>query len=158
MGEATGKSEGFSSEVSNIFAVFNEIGIINQLASTLFYRCLPDGVTIAQFSILNHLIRVRDGQTPLALSSAFQMPKTSITHSLAELERRALIRSESNPKDRRSKCIWLTDAGRMFRDDAIAALAPDLQRLEPQMGKRELSALLPELARLRAILDGDRSA
>lgn len=157
MGEATGKSEVFSSEVANLFAVFNEIGIISQLASALFLKCLPDGVTIAQFSILNHLIRVRDGQTPLELSRAFQVPKTSMTHSLAELERRALIRSEGNPNDRRSKCIWLTDAGRLFRDDAIAALAPDLRRLEPAMGTHEVSAILPELARMRAILDDDRN-
>lgn len=53
-----------------LFAFFNEVGIINQLSSALFQARLPDGVTLAQFTVLNHLIRVRDGQTPLAMARA----------------------------------------------------------------------------------------
>ncbi len=69
-----------------IFALFNEIGIINQLAAALFESRLPPGVLVSHFSVLNHLIRVRDGATPLQLANAFQVPKTTMTHTLAGLE------------------------------------------------------------------------
>lgn len=145
-----------ASDHSALFSLFNEIGIINQLSSTLFQQRLPDGVTVAQFSVLNHLTRVRDGQTPLRLASAFQVPKTSMTHSIAELERRGLVRTEANPDDGRSKCVWLTPKGKAFRENAIGALVPDLRRLAPHLKPEEVAKLLPHLVRIRKILDSDR--
>lgn len=141
---------------SDLFALFNEIGIINQLASTLFESQLDDGVTLAQFSVLNHLVRVEDGRTPLQLASAFQVPKTSMTHSVAQLQRRGLVRTEANPEDGRSKRVWLTPQGRRFREDAIAALAPDFQRLAPQLPEDLVAEVLPHLAKIRKVLDRDR--
>ena len=140
-----------------LFALFNEIGIINQLASTLFQQRLPDGVTVAQFSVLNHLTRVEDGQTPLVLASAFQVPKTTMTHSIAELERRGLVKIEPNPEDGRSKCVWLTQSGRVFRQEAIDSLVSDMKRLAPHLSPREVAELLPRLAHIRKILDEDRN-
>ena len=40
------------------FEVLNEVGIIDQLASTAFTRVLPRPMTIAQFSVLNHFLRL----------------------------------------------------------------------------------------------------
>ena len=140
-----------------VFALFNEIGIISQLSSTLFQQRLPDGVTVAQFSVLNHLTRVQDGQTPLKLASAFQVPKTSMTHSIAALERRGLVKTKANPDDGRSKRVWLTDAGKTFREKAIAALLPDLKRLAPQIDPDEVVKVLPHLVRIRQVLDEDRN-
>ncbi|MEL6793268.1 MAG: MarR family transcriptional regulator, partial [Pseudomonadota bacterium] len=111
---------------------------------------------VAQFSILNHLIRVRDGQTPLTLASAFQVPKTTMTHSLAGLERRGLVEMRANPEDGRSKCIWLTEAGGAFREDAIAALGRDAARLAPQLDLEAIMEMVPKLAEVRAVLDRDR--
>jgi DNA-binding MarR family transcriptional regulator len=140
-----------------LFSFFNEISIINQLSSNLFQKRLPDGVTIAQFSVLNHLIRVQDGQTPLVLASAFQVPKTSMTHSLASLEKRGLITMKPNLEDGRSKCVWLTQTGRAFRDQAITNLAEDLMRIAPKLDIEEVMGLLPTLAKVRSVLDEDRN-
>ena len=139
-----------------LFAFFNEVGIINQLSSALFQKRLPDGVTVAQFSILNHLIRVKDGQTPLRLASAFQVPKTTMTHSLAGLEKRGLVEMRANPEDGRSKCVWLTEAGRAFREAAIGALAEDAARLAPQLDVQGIMEMVPKLAEVRMVLDRDR--
>lgn len=38
----------------DLFRMFTEIGIINQLATTLFERTMPHDLTVAQFSLLNH--------------------------------------------------------------------------------------------------------
>jgi len=42
------------------FRLLNEIGIIAQLSCTLLEARLPSGFVLAQFSVLNHLIRVKD--------------------------------------------------------------------------------------------------
>lgn len=140
------------------FRLFNEVGIIEQLARARFEARLPQGFVMAQFTVLNHLVRVRDGQTPLALARAFQVPKTSMTHSLAVLERAGLVRLEANPGDGRSKQVWITDAGRTFRDTAIAALSQDIAPVAQTLPEEEIRALLPGLERLRKVLDAARDA
>lgn len=153
-GPKTGPAPGEA--LGAVFAFFNEVGIINQLSSAMFQKRLPDGVTVAQFSILNHLIRVEDGQTPLTLASAFQTAKTSMTHSLAGLERRGLVDLRPNPQDGRSKQVWLTKEGRAFRDAAIHALGADVARIAPQIDLAALAEATPTLMQIRKILDADR--
>ena len=150
------ESKAGSQNVAELFAFFNEIGIINQLSSSLFQKRLADGVTVAQFSVLNHLSRVKDGQTPLVLASAFQVPKTSMTHTLAGLEKRGLIAMKPNQNDGRSKCVWLTQAGSDFRTESITALSEDIKRLAPQLDVDDLMTSLPILAKVRSVLDKDR--
>ena len=79
-----------SKTLSLYFSLFNEIGIIEQLGRALFESQLPDGFLMSHFSVLNHLIRVQDGQTPLKLAQAFQLPKTTMTHTLSVLEKHGL--------------------------------------------------------------------
>ena len=154
--DGEGRARAAGEGLGALFGFFNEIGIINQLSSALLQKRLPDGVTVAQFSILNHLIRVGDGQTPLAVATAFQVPKTTMTHSLAGLERRGLVEMRANPEDGRSKCVWLTNAGRSFRDRAIGALAADARRLSEALDFAEIDATTPALERVRKALDADR--
>ena len=138
------------------FAILNEIGIINQLASTLFEAKLPPGLLISHFSVVNHLIRVRDGATPLQLARAFQVPKTTMTHTLSGLEKHGFVTLRKNPDDARSKQVWLTEAGRRFRDDAIKALEPELENLAKSL-ELEPETLLPQLRSLRGYLDANRN-
>ena len=139
-----------------IFGFFNEIGIISQLSRALFEARLPDGVTVAHFSVLNHLVRVEDGRTPLEIARAFQVPKTTMTHTLAGLEARGLVAMKPNPRDGRSKCVWLTDAGRSFRDRAQHDLVADLQPLAAKLDLAEMMAIVPALERVRKVLDENR--
>jgi DNA-binding MarR family transcriptional regulator len=145
-----------TSDTALLFQFFNEVGIINQLATAMFESRLPDGFLVSQFAVLNHLIRLGDGRTPLDLARAFQVPKTTMTHTLAVLERHGLIRMAPNPKDGRSKCVWITDAGRAFRTDAIAALAPDMSHLASMFPVDRIAAMLPTLSALRSLLDAQR--
>lgn len=139
------------------FQFFNEIGIIAQLSRTVMESRLPDGLTGAHFGVLNHLVRLGDGRTPLAIARAFQVPKNSMTNTLAGLEQRGLVVSRPNPKDGRSKCVWLTAAGRAFRDEAIDALEPGMQLMADRFGRETISDLLPNLAEIRAFLDAQRA-
>jgi DNA-binding MarR family transcriptional regulator len=146
-----------TSDAATLFAFFNEVGIINQLASAMFEARLPPGFLVSQFAVLNHLIRVHDGRTPLDLARAFQVPKTTMTHTLGLLERHGLIRLAANPADGRSKCVWITDQGRSFRTDAIAALAPEMVAIAAAFPTDRIAALMPALTALRKLMDERRN-
>lgn len=139
------------------FTLLNEIGIIEQLSRAFLEAELPDGLILPHFTVLNHLIRVADGQTPLVLATAFQVPKTTMTHTLSGLQKHGLIDMRPNPKDARSKQVWLTEAGRSLRNTTIAALAPELAKIETVIPQAELDTLLPALQKLRKYLDQARN-
>lgn len=139
-----------------LFTFFNEVGILAQLSRALFEARLPPGFNLPQFAVLNHLIRVRDGQTPLALARAFQVPKTSMTHSLAVLERHGLVDMRPNDRDGRSKCVFITDAGRGFRQNAIESLMPDMAAISASCPVDRIAAALPALTELRKLMDAMR--
>lgn len=138
------------------FGVLNEIGIIEQLSRTLLEARLPDGLIAPHFTVLNHLIRVRDGRTPLELARAFQVPKTSMSHTLAGLERHGLIEMRPNPEDKRSKQVWLTDQGRAVREGTIAGLSVDLADMAEILPPQDVATIMPVLTRLRIWLDRRR--
>lgn len=137
-------------------AFFQEVGILAQLSRALFEARLPEGFNLPQFTVLNHLVRVRDGRTPLELARAFQVPKTSMTHSLAVLERHGLVETRPNARDGRSKCVWITEAGRAFRLTAFQAMGPDMQALAARFPVERLFGALPVLSDLRQVMDAMR--
>ncbi|MEO1027929.1 MAG: MarR family transcriptional regulator [Pseudomonadota bacterium] len=138
------------------FRLFNEIGIIDQLASTRFERVLPHGLTEAQFTVLNHAVRMGDGWTPARLAAAFQVTKGTFTSTLQKLEAKGFVRVEPDSEDGRSKRVFLTEAGRIARDDALAAAAPLFARVPEALSPQEAEAILPPLAKLRVWLDENR--
>ena len=146
------------SDMSDYFRLFNEIGIIGQLSRALLEARLPPGFVMAQFSVLNHLVRVGDGRTPLAIAQAFQVPKNSMTHSLAVLERAGLIEIRRNPEDGRSKLVFITEAGRAFRQETMDAFAPDVARIAAAFPPERVARVLPELEHLRRFLDAGRDS
>ena len=142
--------------VARYFQLFNEIGILSQLSRAMLEALLGQGMLLPHFSVLNHLSRVGDGITPLKLFSAFQVPKASMTHTLAGLVKAGYIEMRENEKDKRSKCIYITKAGRAFRDQAIQSLAPDFKELAKEFSVDDVETMLPALEQLRKILDRSR--
>lgn len=139
-----------------IFQLLNEIAIIEQLSRNALERVLPDGLRQPHFAVLNHLVRLGDGKSPIALARAFQTAKAAMTNTLQRLEARGLIRLEPDPKDGRGKRVFLTEAGREMRERAVAAVGPMMAALADTLPEAEASALLPPLRRLRAHLDAAR--
>jgi DNA-binding MarR family transcriptional regulator len=139
------------------FAVFNEIAILAQLSRAMFEARLPPGIGLPHFTLVNHLIRVADGRTPLELARAFQVPKTTMSHTVSGAVRLRLVDLRANPEDGRSKRVWLTERGRAFREEAIASLAPDLAAILDAAEPGLMQQLLPRLEALRKDLDARRS-
>jgi len=141
---------------SPIFRVFNEIGIIEQLATALLAGRLPVGVHPSQFTLLSNLVRLGDGKTPAALAQAFQVPKASMTNTLMQLEKRELIDVRPHSEDGRKKQVFLTDAGRDLYVEIVASLEGPISRITADIDG--LEEILPVLEQLRVKLDSNREA
>lgn len=136
------------------FEVFNEIGIIEQLARNRVERVLP--ITLAQFSILNNFVRLGGERSPAGLADAFQVTRQTMTSTLGRLEAAGLVAIRPDPDDGRAKIVSITDAGRAIRQRCLDAQAPLLAELQALLPEAELAALLPGLRRLRVLLDSNR--
>lgn len=139
-----------------LFELFLEVAIIHQLATRAFEAVLPPPLTVPQFGVLDHLLRLPGAWSPGRLASAFQVPRPTMTNTLQRLAAAGLVRFESDPDDGRGKHVVATDAGRELRDRAIAALGPALAMLDAQLPPGAAETLLPPLAALRARLDAAR--
>jgi len=139
------------------FALFNEAAIISQIGTAFLEARLPDGLLVSHFGVVSHLIRVQDGATPLELARAFQVPKTTMTHTLAGLEKHGFVQMRPNPDDKRSKRVWLTEAGRQFRNAALGRLTPLFVDLAARFPPERVAALLPDLAAFRVMIDALRN-
>jgi DNA-binding MarR family transcriptional regulator len=138
------------------FRVLNEIGIIEQLARNRFERVLPPGLSIAQFSVLNHFVRLGGEPSLVALSRAFQVSKPAMGKLVRKLADQGLLGVDDDPADRRGKRVRITAAGVAMRHACIAALGPEVARLQAGLGEDAFASLLPGLARLRQWLDTHR--
>ena len=138
------------------FRVMNEIGIIDQLGTTLFERSLPHGLTVPQFIVLNHFVRLGGERSPLELADALQVTKATMTSTLQRLEAKAFIAITPDPTDGRAKRVAMTALGSKARGDAIKAIAEDLTALETEIGRAEFEVALPFLLKLRTFFDRRR--
>jgi DNA-binding MarR family transcriptional regulator len=143
---------------AQIFAFFNEIGIVSQLSSALFGRLIPEGLHLSHFIVLNHLTRMGDGRTPLQIATALQVTKATMTHTITVLARHGFVEIAPNPDDGRSKLVRLTDKGRAFREDALGKLAPAFAFVGAELSAGEIAAALPVLEKIRKLLDAERDA
>jgi len=140
------------------FQAINEIGIINQLTTAEFTKVMPHGLTLAQFTVLNHCVRMGDNRTPADLAAAFQVTRGTLTSTLKRLETKDFITLAPDPEDGRSKRVLLTAKGRKARENAIAATEPLLLVMVEALPSSLLNELMPRLQELRKYLDENRSA
>lgn len=139
-----------------LFRLLNEIGIVNQLAAAAFERLLPHGLTRAQFTVLNHCVRLGDNKTPAQLAARFQVTRGTMTSTLARLEEKGFIRIEPDPVDGRSKRVLLTRKGRAAREEAIRVALPLLSQATDAIPREMVERLLPQIETIRAWFDQNR--
>jgi DNA-binding MarR family transcriptional regulator len=139
------------------FEFFNEIGIIDQLTGAMLTNALPRGTTKAQFTVLNHFVRLDiTEKSPADLASAFQVRRPTITSTLARMESAGLVSIRLDPKDGRAKLVSITAAGREMRERCITALQAVMPAIESVVTESEMRALLPALRMIRVGLDALR--
>lgn len=144
------------SEGMEVFGFFNEVGIINQLSTAILAACLPDGVHPSHFAIVNHLVRLGDGKSPVRIAAAMQVTKNTMTHSLKVLSDRGFITVEPDPEDGRGKIVRLTDAGRAFRETAIRSVLQRFGDIVTPAHQDAMQRVLGDLVMIRKLLDENR--
>lgn len=142
--------------VEAYFRFFNEIGIINQLSSTRAERHMPHGLTMSQFSVLNHFSRGLPPKSPLELANAFQVTKGAMTNTLKQLERKDFIDIKPHAVDGRSKIVSISKAGLSAHRDAQMVLSQSFADFTTAFQSEEIAELLPMLERIRIWLDENR--
>lgn len=135
---------------------FTEVGIIQQLISTKLEALLPGRMSSTQFGILGHLSRCPDGETPLQLSKAFQVPKTSMTHMLSVLQKLEFVTIEPHPEDGRSKVARATKKGQLFLQDCMGKMGQELAPVMATLSTTPFAEALPHLQKIREALDEER--
>lgn len=90
----------------------------------------PVGLTSGQFSLLTSLNRPSP-PTIGSVASLLAMDRTTLTANLKPLERRGLIETRPDPKDRRIRRLALTEAGSLV----LAAAVPIWTRTHAEIDR-----------------------
>ncbi|WP_203072639.1 MarR family winged helix-turn-helix transcriptional regulator [Falsiroseomonas ponticola] len=139
-----------------LFALLNEVSIIEHLARNRLERALPEGLRVSHFVVLNHLVRMGDGRSLVRIARAVQVERPAMTNTIQKLEARGLVRLEPDPRDGRGKLVFLTPAGRAAREEAVAIAQAAVAPVAGDVSVAEIEMVLPVLRRLRAALDRAR--
>lgn len=136
-----------------LFRLFTEINIIAQLSSNFAQRVLPSGLSLAQFSILNHFVRLGGPRSPAELANSFQVTKGAMTQLLQKLAAAGLVDVTPDPHDGRAKRVMITEAGRAMQARCVEALTVKLGPIAAHVHAEDIDAALPFLERMRKLLD-----
>ena len=139
-----------------LFKLLTEIDIIAHLAATAFERLLPEGLTRAQFGVLNHLLRLDAQETVSELASAFQVAQPTMSSTVKRLASKGFVEFIPDTDDRRVKRVKVTRKGAAMRQKAVKAVAPHLAAVEHDAKGQDWAKLLPKLMKLRVFLDERR--
>ena len=139
------------------FVFINEASIIEHLSRTAAERVLPEGLSLAGFTVLNHMIRLgHERRAPAQIAGAVQVTKGAMTGTLKRLEAEGWISVTADPDDGRGKVVMLTPEGRAIRETALSVLAQQLELVLRAVSEDELRQAIPVLQKVRAALDAAR--
>jgi DNA-binding MarR family transcriptional regulator len=105
----------------------------------------PSGLRATQYSLLTQ-IAASDGPSMGTLADTMVMDRSALGHTLAPLSREGLVALVTDEKDKRSKRVLLTKAGRSRLDAARVLWREAQSRFEHAFGAEEA-------ATLRGVLD-----
>jgi len=142
---------GTASQEPLIFRIFTEVSLIDQTLRTRLERALPDGLRLAHFVALNHLVAIGESN-PLELARAFRVTKGAMTNTIQRLDARGFVDIRPDPRDGRAKLVAITAAGRDARKAASKALAASFGEVSGTIPSEEIELALPFLSALRVLL------
>lgn len=140
-----------------MFHFLNEVSIVAQLAGNAFERAMAGDMTLPQFSVLNHLMRLGGDKTPLDLARAMQVAKGAMTNTLGHLDRAGYVSIAPDAKDGRSKRVSITAQGRAAHKAAIVAIRPELRYLLSLIPATRIDGATPVVEAVRKVLDQRRN-
>lgn len=109
------------------------------------------GLDFAALDVLLTLRRQGRGNalTPSALATEMMLSTSAMTNRIDRLEKRGLVRRESDPADRRSVRVQLTEDGFQLAEDMLPAHTARQQEMLRDLSEKERAQLRKLLAKIR---------
>lgn len=147
-----------NAEGMELFRLFTEIAIIDQLVQGDAERLLAPELNMPQFAVLNHLVRTGESCSLVQLARAMQVTKAAMTNTVGRLADKGIVSVSPDSQDKRGKRIGLTPAGVQAHRRAVGLLG---QRFDPVLATVLSAAKVKQaretLAELRQWLDARRN-
>jgi len=137
----------------DIFKLLTEIDMIAHMVKNEFERVLPDGMTQAQFGVLNRLTRLGILETVSELAKAFQVAQPTMTSTLKKLQTKAYIELIPDEQDGRVKRVAITKAGTKARAEILQITGHALAEFETGFDNIRYPTLLRDLGKIRSFLE-----
>jgi DNA-binding MarR family transcriptional regulator len=139
-----------------LWQLFTTLGSLDQIGRTVAETALVPGLSLAQFALLNHLVRHGGEWSPVQLARAFQVTKQTMTSTLARLERQGYVAVRPDPADGRAKLVSITPEGTAVHSVCLARVGPAMAVALDAIPEGLVDLLLPKLVLLRDALDTAR--
>jgi len=108
----------------------------------------PIGLNNGQFSLMMSLNRPVPA-TMKSVCDLLAMDRTTLTAALKVLERRGLVKTETDPKDRRGRLLTLTEAGMAMLSAAVPIWTRVHAEIDAELGDGGSDGVRRLLARLK---------
>ncbi|WP_117190614.1 MarR family winged helix-turn-helix transcriptional regulator [Rhizobium terrae] len=108
----------------------------------------PIGITNGQFSLMMSLNRPQPA-TMSSVANLLAMDRTTLTAALKVLERRGLVETNVDPKDRRGRLLRLTDDGMTMLTAALPIWTRVHAEVDAELGDGEPGRLRATLSLVR---------
>jgi DNA-binding MarR family transcriptional regulator len=108
----------------------------------------PIGLNNGQFSLMMSLNRPQPA-TMKSVAGLLAMDRTTLTAALKVLERRGLVISSADPKDRRGRLLTLTEAGMAVLSTAVPIWTRTHAEIDSELGDGGSGKLRDSLSLLR---------
>ncbi len=108
----------------------------------------PIGLNNGQFSLMMSLNRPVPA-TMKSVCDLLAMDRTTLTAALKVLERRGLVKTETDPKDRRGRLLMLTEAGMAMLSAALPIWTRVHAQIDAELGDGGSDVVRRSLAGIR---------
>lgn len=145
-------------EQLKIIQLSTALGILNQLYTTRMNQLLGQhDLTIAQFGLLNHLLRLHDKEhTVSELTAALEINQPGVTKIVKKLKKLGQVEVKPSKADSRKKLIRLTDAGAREVQTILMSVGPDIMAWFAEWEPAEMEQFTEHLQKLGRWLDENR--
>ncbi len=102
-------------------------------------------------------LAIKDGTNQLELVKATHLRPPTVSIIIKRMEDEGIVERRSNPDDKRSFCVYLTDAGRALDRENIESVKKIDAIALKDISEEEFNTLMLLLSKIRNnLLDGDR--
>jgi DNA-binding MarR family transcriptional regulator len=137
-----------------IYLVFtSELILRNYLKTALLKSGLK--VTVTQSGIL-FLLKQKDGRTMTDLSQILGLDNSTLTGLVDRMEKNGLVKRNSNPVDRRSSHIYITENGLMECREAAAVIRRTNDEIKSGFSEDEVTVFKKILKSFLKKFNGDQ--